>query len=46
MRYRDLSDEDLTLDPVIILGCNHVITMSSLDGYFELHNAYERSKGR
>ncbi|KAK6532447.1 hypothetical protein TWF281_006635 [Arthrobotrys megalospora] len=33
-------DIDLNKDPVIILRCGHIYTMSSLDGYLELEKHY------
>jgi hypothetical protein len=41
-RFKDKTEESLNEDPLFVLGCGHVYCMSTLDGIFELHKAYER----
>ena len=36
-KYKDV---DLDQDPVVVLPCQHLLTMHSLDGHMELHKAY------
>lgn len=37
---RDYTQQDVTEDPLIVLGCGHVLPMTSMDGYMELQRAY------
>lgn len=40
-KYLSAFDEDeVSQDPLIILSCGHVLPMTSMDGYLELHKAY------
>eukprot|EP00210_Caulerpa_lentillifera_P007090 g6783.t1 len=42
--YRELTDEDLTVDPLIVLECGHAYLMSTLDGHMELEEFYARDR--
>lgn len=43
MKYKDLQDEDLSENPVLVLKCEHVFTMATLDGMFEIGEVYIKS---
>lgn len=40
----DYADVDVNVDPVIVLGCGHVFTISTLDGHFEISKVYKLDK--
>ena len=40
---RDVSDEDLSEDPLLFLSCGHAFPMSNLDGHLELGKHYTRT---
>ena len=37
---RTYAEEEVSEDPLVVLGCGHVLPMSSMDGLLELHKAY------
>ena len=41
---RDFEDAEVAEDPLVILACGHVLPMTSMDGYLELHKAYETDR--
>ena len=41
---RDFDKGEVTGDPLIVLACGHVLPMTSMDGYLELHKAYETDR--
>ncbi len=41
---RDYDKGEVTEDPLIVLSCGHVLPMTSMDGYLELHRAYETDR--
>ena len=40
--FGEITDDDLNNDPLVVLGCGHACTISTLDGIMELENFYER----
>lgn len=38
--FKDLSDADVTADPLIVLPCGHLFTTSTLDGLMAMSEAY------
>lgn len=40
---RDISDEELSEDPLLFLSCGHAFPMSNLDGHLELVEHYART---
>ena len=40
--FSEMTEEDVNSDPLIVLGCGHVCTLSTLDGIMELDKFYER----
>lgn len=38
--FRELTDTDVTSDPLILLPCGHVFTTSTLDGHMAMAEAY------
>lgn len=44
---RSFTEAEVSEDPVVVLGCGHVLPMTSLDGHVELRKAYSMdSHGR
>lgn len=45
--FENLSEASVNSDPLIVLGCGHVFTMSTMDGHMELKTFYTKddSKG-
>ncbi|KAK6518253.1 hypothetical protein TWF506_005413 [Arthrobotrys conoides] len=41
LTFETYEDIDLNVDPVIVLKCGHIYTMSSLDGFLELEKHYQ-----
>lgn len=41
---RDYKEEEVTEDPLFVLACGHVLPMSSMDGFMELHKAYTQDR--
>ena len=41
---RDYDKGEVTEGPLIVLSCGHVLPMTSMDGYLELHRAYETDR--
>ena len=37
---RTYAEEEVSEDPLVVLSCGHVLPMSSMDGFLELHKAY------
>lgn len=37
---RTYAEKEVCEDPLMVLGCGHVLPMSSMDGLLELHKAY------
>ena len=37
---RSFEEAEVTEDPLVVLRCGHVLPMTSMDGYLELHHAY------
>lgn len=37
---RSFTEAEVSEHPLIVLGCGHVLPMTSLDGHVELHKAY------
>lgn len=42
VEMKTYSEVDLFLDPIICLPCNHFFTISTLDGLYEMHSAYNQ----
>ena len=40
--YGELTDEDLTEDPLIVLSCGHAFLMSTLDGHMGIKEFYRQ----
>lgn len=38
--FDDLSEEDITEDPLLVLHCGHAYTTSTMDGHMEISTAY------
>lgn len=43
--FADLTDDDVTSDPLVLLPCKHVFVTSTLDGHLEMSTAYSSSSG-
>ena len=41
---RSYKEAEVSEDPLIILGCGHVLPMSSMDGLVELEKAYSKDR--
>ncbi|KAL0023606.1 hypothetical protein WJX77_006297 [Trebouxia sp. C0004] len=41
---RDYDKGEVTENPLIVLACGHVLPMTSMDGYLELHRAYAKDQ--
>ena len=39
MTFNTYEDQDIDTDPIIVLGCGHFYSTSTLDGIMELGNA-------
>ena len=43
-KYGDLTDEELTEDPLIVLSCGHAFLTSTLDGHMGIKEFYEQDR--
>ena len=41
-KYGDLTDEELTQNPLIVLSCGHAFLKSTLDGHMGITEFYEQ----
>lgn len=40
--FTDLSEEEVSNDPLVILDCGHVFLMSTMDHHMEMGKYYEK----
>ena len=43
-KYGELTDEELTEDPLIVLSCGHAFLTSTLDGHMGITDFYEQNR--
>lgn len=44
--FDDLTEEDVTADPLLVLPCGHAYTTSTLDGHMDMAAAYAAAPAR